>query len=230
MAVNKVVMNTTEGQETLIDLTGDTVTPETLAMGETAHSASGEQIVGVMSVSDEVLVLTSNQLVQLTKEELAAKYTDGTRIVIITDDSENLVPESINEKGEVYNGCGYMSDYRLNSSGGIVANEYSVITGFIPYSHGVEIHISGSLQSANHGGQYVATYNGAFELIGVNYLDATVNCSGGTSTFDEKNVRKDIIKTSAFTDTSINNAFKNAKYIRVSLTLCAGKDMTVSYH
>lgn len=32
--------------ETLIDLTGDTVTPETLKSGHTAHSASGEQIVG----------------------------------------------------------------------------------------------------------------------------------------------------------------------------------------
>lgn len=51
MAVNKVVMNTTNGEETLIDLTGDTVTPETLAMGAIAHSASGEQIVGVMDSS-----------------------------------------------------------------------------------------------------------------------------------------------------------------------------------
>lgn len=44
--VNKVVMNTTNGEEVLIDLTGDSVTPETLAEGVTAHDASGNVIVG----------------------------------------------------------------------------------------------------------------------------------------------------------------------------------------
>lgn len=42
MGVSKVVYS----GNTLIDLTGDTVTPETLAKGATAHDKSGEQIVG----------------------------------------------------------------------------------------------------------------------------------------------------------------------------------------
>ena len=42
MANNKVVF----GDETLIDLTGDTVTPADLAQGVTAHDASGQQIQG----------------------------------------------------------------------------------------------------------------------------------------------------------------------------------------
>lgn len=45
MAVNQVVYN----GNTLIDLTLDTVTPETLAEGVTAHDKSGEVIVGTMS-------------------------------------------------------------------------------------------------------------------------------------------------------------------------------------
>ena len=40
--INKVVF----GGETLIDLTGDSVTPETLATGTTAHDKSGAPIVG----------------------------------------------------------------------------------------------------------------------------------------------------------------------------------------
>lgn len=48
MAANKVVMNTENGAETLIDLTEDTVTAETLAEGVTAHDASGTQITGTM--------------------------------------------------------------------------------------------------------------------------------------------------------------------------------------
>lgn len=42
MANNKIIL----GDEVLIDLTGDTVTPETLAEGYTAHAANGELIVG----------------------------------------------------------------------------------------------------------------------------------------------------------------------------------------
>lgn len=44
MAVNKVIY----GGKTLMDLTGDSVTPETLAEGVTAHDASGTQITGRM--------------------------------------------------------------------------------------------------------------------------------------------------------------------------------------
>ena len=45
MAVSKVVY----GNQTLVDLTGDTVTADTLAEGVTAHNARGEEIVGTMS-------------------------------------------------------------------------------------------------------------------------------------------------------------------------------------
>lgn len=44
MAVNKVVY----GDETLLDLTNDSVTPDTLAEGATAHDASGARITGTM--------------------------------------------------------------------------------------------------------------------------------------------------------------------------------------
>lgn len=47
MAVNKVVYGTT----VLVDLTSDTVTPDTLVKGVTAHGADGEPITGSMNVS-----------------------------------------------------------------------------------------------------------------------------------------------------------------------------------
>lgn len=46
MGVNKV--NLSNG-ETIIDLTSDSVSPETLAEGETAHNSQGERIMGTMS-------------------------------------------------------------------------------------------------------------------------------------------------------------------------------------
>lgn len=44
MAYNKVIY----ADQTLIDLTGDTVTEDTLVEGKIAHNAKGEQIVGTM--------------------------------------------------------------------------------------------------------------------------------------------------------------------------------------
>ena len=49
MAVSKVIY----GSQTLIDLTSDTVTEDTLLMGTTAHDAAGNSIVGTIdSLSD----------------------------------------------------------------------------------------------------------------------------------------------------------------------------------
>jgi len=50
MAINKVVL----GDETLIDLTSDTVTADSLLEGVTAHNKAGELITGTMSSSGSV--------------------------------------------------------------------------------------------------------------------------------------------------------------------------------
>lgn len=59
MAVNKVEIN----GESVIDLTGDTVTPDTLLSGVTAHDAAGEQISGAVAPVryDVAQDLTSDQ-------------------------------------------------------------------------------------------------------------------------------------------------------------------------
>lgn len=46
MGINKVDLST---GEVLIDISKDTVTPQTLAKGYTAHNSNGEQIVGTMT-------------------------------------------------------------------------------------------------------------------------------------------------------------------------------------
>ena len=54
--INKVVL----GNETLLDLTADTVTPQTLYSGTTAHDASGQIIVGTMSGGTEAGAVTQD--------------------------------------------------------------------------------------------------------------------------------------------------------------------------
>lgn len=48
MGANKIIMNTPNGENVLIDLTGDSVTPSDLAEGVTTHGADGEPIVGTI--------------------------------------------------------------------------------------------------------------------------------------------------------------------------------------
>ena len=66
MAVNKVVY----AGKTLVDLTGDTVTPNALAQGVTAHDASGEEITGTMPTTT---VLYTNQSLTNAQKEQARK-------------------------------------------------------------------------------------------------------------------------------------------------------------
>lgn len=88
MAVNKVVYD----GDTLIDLTNDTVTPATLAEGETAHAASGEMIVGAMPRFDVDAYYT--------KEEIEAKLANVECVYVtdfgavgdgVTDDTQSFV-------------------------------------------------------------------------------------------------------------------------------------------
>ena len=63
MAVNKVVL----GEDTLIDLTADTVSADKLSKGITAHDMAGEPIVGTMEagggVPDNMVTTDTNQTI-----------------------------------------------------------------------------------------------------------------------------------------------------------------------
>nr|DAE24625.1 MAG TPA: tail fiber repeat protein [Myoviridae sp. ctPVE25] len=56
MGVNKVEVN----GSTILDLTGDNVTPQTLLVGVIAHDAAGERIVGTLDLSAKQDVLLTS--------------------------------------------------------------------------------------------------------------------------------------------------------------------------
>jgi hypothetical protein len=178
--------------------------------------------------ADDFATFTESEFAAFTQEELATKYGDGVRILAIAED-ENLVPAAISKNRVVYNGCGYMKDYRLNSSGGVQEAQSAVVTGFIPYTHSKTIEIGGGLNPASAGGQYIATYNGNFELIGVNYLSTLIANSGGTSVQTESNEYIHTVKTASFGSADNTNMFKTATYIRISLCPCIGSRLSVRY-
>lgn len=77
MAVSKVVL----GNETLVDLTSDTVSSDTLLKGATAHAANGELIEGKVSV--QLIFTGTTEAINALID--AGSIPDGS-IVNITDD------------------------------------------------------------------------------------------------------------------------------------------------
>lgn len=79
MAISKVVL----GDETLVDLTSDTVSEDTLLEGATAHAANGEQITGGVVVTP---MYTGTKAA--IEEAIALGQIPEDAVVNITDDEE----------------------------------------------------------------------------------------------------------------------------------------------
>ena len=88
MDVNKVVY----GDTTLIDLTNDTVTPETLAKGVTAHAADGSLIVGVMELTVErIEKLSTDTAVELESNKLYVFPEMESLTITLTEPSNTAI-------------------------------------------------------------------------------------------------------------------------------------------
>lgn len=90
MSINKVTMNTPAGEQTLIDLTGDSVVPETLAKGATAHNAAGDLIEGKMPT--ETVLFTPQVLSQEEQAQARENIGAGLPPVLIDLDTYGEIP------------------------------------------------------------------------------------------------------------------------------------------
>lgn len=101
MAVNKVVYGTT----VLVDLTEDTVTPDKLLKGETAHDAAGEPITGTMEAGIDTSDATAT----------ASDMADGTTAYV---NGEKITGTAKNVKSGSSNGWSSVPAPTVNSSTG----------------------------------------------------------------------------------------------------------------
>lgn len=79
MAINKVIRNTKNGEEILLDLTGDTATEDVVFAGSTFHAANGEVKTGSFTLENEMGA--QNTLISRIKAALAGKAAGGGGVV-----------------------------------------------------------------------------------------------------------------------------------------------------
>lgn len=85
MPVSKVMY----GADTLIDLTDDTVTPEVLLSGTTAHNAMGEKITGTMQTSNLTQTIVDNIWREIAIENAKIVYSEQKTITVLGTDITN---------------------------------------------------------------------------------------------------------------------------------------------
>lgn len=98
MGINKVVMNTNEGENVLIDLTKDTVTPESMDEGIVAHDAAGEKIVGTRNTNYTVTT-TGTGAAYLAEVSGITELVPGVRFMMIPHVNSTTASPTLNVNG-----------------------------------------------------------------------------------------------------------------------------------
>lgn len=116
MGVNKVIYD----DSTLIDLTEDTVTPEDLVSGVTAHNASGDLIKGTLSIKDPMLAYLQDPVsvdVDNDTDTITATMPSGTITTVITSegDVDTITSTIVPDTGDV----NYIRTTTITSNGAI---------------------------------------------------------------------------------------------------------------
>lgn len=79
MGINKVIYD----GETLMDTTGVSVTPQTLAEGETALNAAGDEITGTLKVADEIVTTAGSGSAYTATVKGITTLTPGINFIMI---------------------------------------------------------------------------------------------------------------------------------------------------
>lgn len=94
--------------------------------------------------------VTGDIVINVTTEAAVAAYT-------------NQIPISTDTDGSIFNSVGYKQDYRINSSGDVVASGGVTgdcfVTGFIPVKGGDVIRFSGAYVEGSQGGAHSWYYD-----------------------------------------------------------------------
>ena len=143
MAVNKVIYNTENGAEVLIDLTNDSVTPETLAKGVVAHDASGERITGLLQTIAEdpffAKAIKVNSIEEMTDTTKIYAYSGTIWIYKNASGAETITEQIVGTTDNPW-GKGRLSSGNPNGAAGYVTTPYIDLQKYsVPFT----LHLKG---------------------------------------------------------------------------------------
>ena len=142
----------------------------------------------------------------------------------IEDWYENFVLTSTDTDGLIYNGTGYMKDYRLNSSHTTTQLTNAIHCGFIKFIKGDIIRVYGSEEPANYTGNYVTFYDGSYAVLSsYNFSTAIDN---GLMTYESTSDGFYL----ATIDTNLlgTTTSTNGVYFRISLSRCFPENFIIT--
>ena len=169
----------------------------TMGGADITNSAYHNGIIHITSVTGNIVIIATAMV------DTSTPYT-------------NLVPASIDINGNIYNGIGYKTDYRLNSSGLEIAQKGSVVSGLIPY-HGEIIRAYGTTNgTVGNSGNYIVCYDSNFNKTFVHSFHSAVNGGATWESIDGK-----YLLTLDPTASAQGNYFANAAYIRIGFASMA---------
>lgn len=212
MAVSKVVL----GNETLIDLTGDSVSSENLLQGETAHGANGEEVIGGVVVTP---MYTGTKAA--IEEAIALGQIPEDAVVNITDDEEtSSFQTQINEINSSLTDLGGFKPV-INETTGEITGYKTTIGGadtVFPFSSIDKYTMSGNYSP---GYIYPEITISDYDLISIESDEYETLYAGVTLSMVNKDVYNFFIRnnTTAKGSFDINrNNTTNTLWINVSLT------------
>lgn len=150
---------------------------------------------------------------------------------------KNLVPESIDTDGSIFNGTGYKDNVRLSSSGGISssAQNGAVTTGFIPWHGDGDVLRMKGVEwlntTANYDGHYyMVFYDGDKKKL--NHMSSETQATGNmdhilTATRDADGVETFIWNKDYGTGNTMLQSVRQASFIRITAR-GKGADMIVT--
>lgn len=146
-----------------------------------------------------------------------------------TEAYKNWANYAIDTNGSLYNDCGYMEDYRLNSSGVAKQLTGAIHSGFIPVVYGDVILAKGCTAAIGSGGNYFGIYDENFTLLSIltmSVLSGANYCSA-TYQLQSDGFYMLTVDTSKAGATLLAN-MKKAKYFRVSFGACEPENFIIT--
>ena len=127
----------------------------------------------------------------------------------------NQVSTSVDTDGSIFNGTGYKTGYRLNSSGAETETSGCIVSGFIPYAGQViRVRTSGGL-GLTQSGNYLAMYDSSFQILYSASFSSLTN-NGAVFAEDGTDYCLLTVDPAAITNTTYQDYLAAAAYIRCS--------------